>query len=99
MPRMCIRPEPARHSRCYQRPGRPRTGCVRLPVQHHASHGAGDAIQDLNAEDDKPAELIQTGRLHSGDDVVGPARSSANCTPSRSLIAWATLPTSLSTST
>jgi hypothetical protein len=23
------------------------------------------------AEDDQPAELIETGRLHSGDDVVG----------------------------
>ena len=44
---------------------------MRLPVQHHAGQGAGDAVQDLNAEDDQPPQLIQTGRLHSGDNVVG----------------------------
>jgi hypothetical protein len=44
---------------------------VRLPVQHHAGQGAGDAVQYLHAKDDQPAELIQTGRLHSGDDVLG----------------------------
>ena len=46
-------------------------GCVGLPVQHQAGQGAGDAVQHLNAGDDQPAELIETGRLHSGDDVVG----------------------------
>jgi hypothetical protein len=33
--------------------------------------GVGDAVQDLNAEDDPPAELIETGRLHAGNDAVG----------------------------
>jgi hypothetical protein len=50
-----------------------RVGCgLRgLPVQHHAGQGAGDAVQDLNTEDNKPAQLIEAGRLHFGDDVVG----------------------------
>jgi hypothetical protein len=70
MPRMCIRAEPGGiHGDTSARGGSVRV--VRLPVQHHAGQGAGDAIQELNAEDDQPAELIETGRLHSGDDVVG----------------------------
>jgi hypothetical protein len=36
------------------------------------------------------AQLIQTGRLHPGEDAVGADEVSANCTPSRSLSAWAT---------
>jgi hypothetical protein len=69
-PRMCIRPEPRGiHGAISARGGPVRV--VRLPVQHHAGQGAGDAVQDMNAEDDQPAELIQTGRLDSGDDVVG----------------------------
>ena len=70
MPRMCIRAEPRGiHGAISARGGPVRV--VGLPVQHHAGQGAGDAVQDLNAEDDQPAELIETGRLHSGDDVVG----------------------------
>ncbi len=51
--------------------GRPRVGWVHLLVRHHAGQGADDAVQDLNPEDDQPAELIETGRLHPRDDVVG----------------------------
>jgi hypothetical protein len=49
----------------------------------------------------QPAELIQAGRLHPGHDVVGTARSSAHCTPSRALTARAgpARPTSVWTST
>jgi hypothetical protein len=75
---------------------------TRLPTEHHAGQGAGDAVHDLDAGDHQPAQLIQTGRLHPGDEVVGPARSSASCTPSRPLstwATWATLPISVSMST
>jgi hypothetical protein len=75
---------------------------TRLPMEHRAGQGTGDAVHDLDAGDHQPAQLIQSGRLHPGDDVIGPTRSSANCTPSRSLSAWATwatLPTSVWMST
>ena len=44
-----------------QRPRETRVGWVQLPVQHHAGQGAGDPVQDLNPEDDQPAQLIETG--------------------------------------
>src|SRR5215217_9699094 len=75
---------------------------MRLPTDHHAGQGAGDAVHGLDAGGHQSAQLIQTGRLDPGDDVVGPARSSADSTPSRSLSAWATwaiLPTSVWMST
>jgi hypothetical protein len=75
---------------------------MRLAMEHRAGQGAGDLVHQLDPEDHQPAQLIQTGRLHPGDDVVGAARSSATWTPSRSLSAWATwatLPTSVWMST
>jgi hypothetical protein len=44
---------------------------TRLAMEHRAGQGAGDAVHDLDAGDHQPAQLIQTGRLHPGDDVVG----------------------------
>ena len=44
---------------------------MRLPMEHRAGQGAGDAVNDLDAGDHQPAQLIQTGRLNLGDDVVG----------------------------
>jgi hypothetical protein len=44
---------------------------MRLPLDHHAGQGAGDAVNDLDAGDHQPAQLIQTGGLNPGDDVVG----------------------------
>jgi hypothetical protein len=70
MPRMWIAPNRAACMLIPAARGGP-VRVVRLPVQHHAGQGSGDAIQDMNAEDDQPAEFIETGRLHSGDDVVG----------------------------
>jgi hypothetical protein len=72
---------------------------MRLPMEHRAGQGAGDAVHDLDAGGHQPAQLIQIGRLRPGDDVVGPARSSATWTLSRPLSAWATLPTSVWMST
>src|SRR5829696_3287289 len=75
---------------------------LRLPVDHCAGEGAGDAVHGLDAGGYQPAQLIQTGGLDPGDDVVGPVMSSATCTPSRSRsawAAWATLPTSVRMST
>jgi hypothetical protein len=40
-------------------------------MEDRAGQGAGDAVHDLDAGDHQPAQLIQTGRLHPGDDVVG----------------------------
>ncbi len=54
-------------------------GWAHLPVQHHAGQGAGDAVQDLNTEDDQPAQLIETGCLHSS--ASGSARSAAHPGP------------------
>jgi hypothetical protein len=73
-----------------------------LPVQHHAGQGAGDAVQDLNTEDNKPAQLIEAGRLHFGDDVVGTSEILSQLDTIKicdRLATWATLPTSLSIST
>src|SRR5829696_5444648 len=44
---------------------------MRLPANHCAGQGAGDAVHELDAGDHQPAQLIQTGRLDPGDDVVG----------------------------
>ena len=44
---------------------------TRLPMEYRAGQGAGDAVHDLDAGDHQPAQLIQTGRLDPGDDVVG----------------------------
>src|SRR4029450_5692688 len=44
---------------------------MRLPMEHRAGQGASDAVHDLDAGDHQPAQLIQTGRLRHGDDVVG----------------------------
>jgi hypothetical protein len=49
----------------------PRCLIMRLPVDHRAGQGAGDAVHDLDAGDHQPTELIQSGRLDLGDDVVG----------------------------
>jgi hypothetical protein len=46
------------------RRARSRPGAARLPVEHHAGQGAGDAVHRLDTGRDKPAELIQAGRLH-----------------------------------
>jgi hypothetical protein len=47
----------------------------RAAIQPHeptrTTQGAGDAVHDLDAGDHQPAQLIQTGGLHPGDDVVG----------------------------
>ena len=40
-------------------------------MDHRASQDAGDAVQDPEVNDHLPAELVQAGCLHSGDDVVG----------------------------
>jgi hypothetical protein len=40
-------------------------------MDHRAGQGAGDAVHQLDVGDHQPAQLIQTGRLNSGDDVVG----------------------------
>src|SRR5215208_5628882 len=50
------------------RPWRP---LLRLPVDHCAGEGAGDAVHGLDAGGYQPAQLIQTGGLDPGDDVVG----------------------------
>src|SRR5215211_1540440 len=44
---------------------------MRLPMEHRAGQGASDAVYELDAGDHQPAQLIQTGRLDPGDDVVG----------------------------
>ena len=44
---------------------------MRLPADHRAGQGAGNAVHELDAGDHQPAQLIQTGRLNLGDDVVG----------------------------
>jgi hypothetical protein len=44
---------------------------MRLPVDHCAGQGAGDAVHGLDPGGHQPAQLIQTGRLDPGDDVVG----------------------------
>src|ERR687891_41165 len=41
-----------------------------LPMEHRAGQGAGD-VHDLDPGDHQPAQLIETGRLDLGDDVVG----------------------------
>jgi hypothetical protein len=42
-----------------------------LPLDHNAGQGAGDAVHDLDPGGHQSAQLIQTGRLNPGDDVVG----------------------------
>jgi len=77
-------------------------GVVWLAVQHDAGHGAGHAVQELDMRRHQSAELVEAGRLQARDEVVGAARSSASCTPSSLVSAWATwatLPTSVSIST
>jgi hypothetical protein len=44
---------------------------TRLPMEHRAGQGADDAVHQLDAGGHQPAQLIQTGRLDPGDDVVG----------------------------
>ena len=44
---------------------------MRLPVDHYAGEGAGNAVHGLDTGGHQPAQLIQTGRLDPGDDVVG----------------------------
>jgi hypothetical protein len=39
-------------------------------IEHCAGQGAGDAVHDLDAGDHQPAQLIQTGCLNPGEDVV-----------------------------
>jgi hypothetical protein len=57
-----------------------------LPMEHRAGQGADDAVYDLDARDHQPAQLIQTGRLHSGDDFVRAGEAIGQVhTPSRSL--------------
>ena len=41
----------------------PRWRITRLPMEHRAGQGAGDAVHDLDAEDNQPAQLFQTERL------------------------------------
>jgi hypothetical protein len=44
---------------------------MRLPMEHRAGQGAGDAVHDLDAGDHQPTQPIQTGGVDLGDDVVG----------------------------
>jgi hypothetical protein len=72
---------------------------TRLPMEHRAGQGAGDAVHDLAAGDHQPAQLIQTGRLHPGEDVIGAGEVLGQLHTLRSLGDMATLPTSVWMST
>jgi hypothetical protein len=81
--------------------GRPERG-MRLPLDHHAGQGAGDAVNDLDAGDHQPAQLIQTGGLNPGDEVVGAGEILGQLHTiqvAERLATWATLATSVSMST
>jgi hypothetical protein len=67
-------------------------------MEHRAGRGAGDAVHGLDAGDHQPAQLIQTGRLDPGDDVVGTGDVFGHLHTiqvAERWATWATLPTSV----
>jgi hypothetical protein len=75
---------------------------MRLPMEHRAGQGTGDAIHDLDAGDYQPAQLIEAGRLDPGDDVVGAGDVLGHLYTievAERMATWATLPTSVRMST
>ena len=75
---------------------------MRLPLDHHAGQGASDTVHDLDTGGHQPAQLVQTGRLNPGDEVVGAGEILGQLHTiqvAERLATWATLATSVSMST
>ena len=78
-----------------------KAGQLQLPLDHHAGQGAGDAVNDLDGETAN-AQLVQTGRLNPGDEVVGAGEILGQLHTiqvAERLATWAALQTSVSMST